>query len=57
MKNEKSIFKLIQISYHDFVKPKYPVFSISRRHVGYFSTLAKAEQEMKGAIDIIESSI
>ena len=47
MKNEKTIFELIQISYYDFEKPKYPVFNVNRSHVGYFSTLEKAEQEMK----------
>jgi hypothetical protein len=47
MKPEKSIFQLTQISYSDYSTPKYPSFEVERFNVGYFSSLAKAEQEMK----------
>jgi len=47
MKKEKTIFELIQISYHDFEKPKYPIFTVNRSHVGYFTNLDKAVQKMK----------
>ena len=47
MKNRKSIFKLIQITYREDKPPRYPVFKVSRTGQGYFSSLAKAEQRMK----------
>jgi len=45
MKKETTIFELIQIEYYTFEKPKYPIFSVDRSHVGYFSTIENAEQE------------
>jgi len=47
---ESSIFKLIEIEYCD-ENPQYPEFEVRHRAIGYFSSLAKAEQAMKNNIE------
>ncbi|MCL2074642.1 MAG: hypothetical protein FWH18_12020 [Marinilabiliaceae bacterium] len=49
MTTNNSIFKLIEIDYCD-EKPQYPEFEVSRIQIGYFSSLANAEQAMKNNI-------
>jgi len=46
MNKEPSIFELTQISYLDYEKPRYPKFNVHRLKVGYYSSLANAEQAM-----------
>ena len=46
---ENSIYKLIEIQYRNY-KPQYPDFKISYETVGYFSSIANAEQAMKNKI-------
>ncbi|MCL2074389.1 MAG: hypothetical protein FWH18_10730 [Marinilabiliaceae bacterium] len=49
MTTENTVFKLIKIEYCD-EKPQYPEFKVSRKQIGIFSSLAKAEQAMKEEI-------
>jgi len=47
---ENSIYKLIEIRYKDD-EPQYPDIDISYETVGYFSSIANAEQAMKNKIE------
>jgi len=55
MTAEDTIFKLIKIEYCD-EKPKYPSFEVHKSTLGYFSSLANAEQAMKKEIKKIFNS-
>ena len=50
MTTDNSIFKLIKIEYCD-EKPQYPEFEVHHSTIGYFSSLANAEQAMKNEIE------
>ena len=50
MEKRNTIFKLIVIEYNE-KKPKYPKFKVWQYTAGYYSTLQKAEQEIKKIVE------